>query len=121
MLNFGVRRIFLSRSVTGMSKGIDALAALVRTQFGMDPMTGDAFLFLGADFARLKILVWDGSGFWLCYKRLDRGGTFAVPRSVGKTGTPGAVVMSQAELALLLEGIEVMQFRRCQERSASTQ
>jgi transposase len=114
MLNVGIRRIFLSRSVTSMSKGIDALAALVRTQFGMDPLCGDAFVFLGADFDRIKVLVWDRNGYWLSYKRLDRSGTFATPRSVGAAGTPGAVLLSQAELALLLEGIEVTQFRRCQ-------
>ena len=58
---------------------------------------------------RLKLLYWDGTGLWLCTKRLERG-RFSWPTAAA-TGE-GKVVLSQEELALLLGGIELKQTRR---------
>ena len=86
MLNFASnRRIFLARAPIDMRKGAGTLTALVEHGLEMDPYQGDIFLFVGRNRNRVKVLVWDHSGFWLCAKRLERG-TFAIPAdTVGAT------------------------------------
>ena len=53
--------------------------ALVEHQLGHDPYAGDVFVFIGRKKCRMKVLLWDASGFWLCARRLESG-IFAVPR-----------------------------------------
>ncbi len=107
MLNFGDgRRIFLARAPTDMRKSFDTLAALVANDLGEDPVSGDIFVFVSRSRERVKILVWDASGFWLCAKRLEAG-RFAVPaESVVDDGRP-RVQLSPAQIHMLLEGINV--------------
>lgn len=107
MLNFGNgHRIFLAQGATDMRKSYDTLAALVADALGSDPYSGDVFVFVGKRRDRVKILVWEVSGFWLCSKRLERG-TFAVGSRLGAAGARGRVGLSAAELHALLEGIDV--------------
>jgi transposase len=74
MLNFnGNRRIFLARAPIDMRKGAGTLATIVEHSLGMDPYAGDIFVFLGKHSNRVRILVWDRSGFWLASKRLCAG------------------------------------------------
>lgn len=54
-------------------KGIDSLAQLCRERLGEDPFTGCVFLFRNRSRTALKVLVFDGQGFWLCQKRLSKG------------------------------------------------
>jgi transposase len=98
------RRIFLARSSTDMRRGIDTLSSMVLGELGGDPRSGDMFVFVSKDRRRLKVLVWDEGGYWLCAKRLDAG-SFAVPL-VG-TGTSTRVTLSPASMHLLLAGIDV--------------
>jgi transposase len=104
------RRIFLARGATDMRKQFDTLASLVRSQLGEDPLSGDAFVFLGRRRNRLKVLLWDGSGFWLLVKRLECG-SFAVPAAAQASGD-GAVAVSEIEWRLLLSGIEILSYRQ---------
>ncbi len=107
MLNFtSQQRIFVAKAVVDMRKSFDTLATIVRNDFKSDPLSGDIFVFIGRGKNRLKILCWDRSGFWLCAKRLESG-TFALPFQQLDKNTPGHVVMSPAEILLLLEGINV--------------
>jgi len=107
MLNFnGNRRIFLARSPIDMRKGVGTLATIVEHSLGMDPYAGDIFVFLGKHANRVRVLVWDRSGFWLASKRLERG-TFAIPVDAVGPDKPGAAPLSTAEIHLLLEGINV--------------
>jgi transposase len=107
MLNFsGNRRIFLARTPIDMRKGAGSLTTLVEHALGMDPYQGDIFLFVGRHRNRVKILVWDFSGFWVCSKRLERG-TFAIPADTVSPERSGAAPLSAAEVHLLLEGINV--------------
>ncbi len=109
MLSFSSsRRIYLARAATDMRRGIDTLASMVIGEFGGDPRSGDCFVFVGRDRRRLKVLVWDEGGYWLCAKRLDVG-TFAVPA----VDDPSAisVVLSPARMHLLLAGIDVKSAR----------
>ena len=105
MLSFSsARRIFLARSVTDMRRGIDTLASMVLGELGSDPRSGDCFVFIGRDRRRLKVLVWDQGGYWLCARRLDAG-TFAVPACEDPTTT--RITLSPARMHLLLAGIDV--------------
>lgn len=92
-----------------MRKGFDGLSALVRERLGKDPLSGDAFVFVGKRRTMLKILLWDVSGFWLATKRLERG-TFAVRgRVTADQNATGSHSLSVAEMMNLLEGIEIRQ------------
>jgi transposase len=107
MLSFpSSRRIWLARSTTDMRRGIDTLVSMVVGELGGEPRGGDCFVFVGRDQRRLKVLVWDAGGYWLCGKRLERG-TFAIPVDAVGPDKPGAAPLSTAELHLLLEGINV--------------
>ncbi len=107
MLSFeSGRRIFVARAATDMRKSFNTLAALVEHQLGHDPYAGDVYVFIGRHRNRMKILVWEFSGFWLCTKRLEKG-TFAVPKPLLDAGAKDTVQLSPAEMALVLEGISV--------------
>jgi transposase len=71
MLNLGRRRVFLCRKSVDMRKAFDSLADLVRVELAMDPFQGDVFVFVGKDRTRVKVLIWETTGFWLCAKRLE--------------------------------------------------
>lgn len=109
MLSFFPRgRVFLAVPPADMRCSIDGLAGLVRSGLGEDPLSGDLFAFTNRRRDRIKILLWDRSGFWVLYKRLEKG-TFAWPTT--EEG-PNRAVLSLEELSLLLEGIELSSLRR---------
>lgn len=111
MLSLGsAQRIFLYREVTDMRKSFDTLSGLVRSSMGLDPESGDAFVFLGRGHRRVKILMFDRSGFWLLAKRLASG-RFAGDGRWRSAAVGSRVELSAAELHLLLEGISVAQAR----------
>ena len=99
-------RIYLATGATDLRRSIDGLAALVRQRFDLDPLSGHLFLFRNRRGDRLKILAWDHGGFWVLYKRLERG-TFAWPADLG-----APVTMGSGDLVLLLSGIDLAQTRR---------
>jgi transposase len=100
-------RIYVAVGVSDLRRSIDGLSALVEERFGADPFSGHLFLFRNRRGDRLKILVWDQSGFWVLYKRLERG-TFAWPRSEDQK----PVELRAAELMMLLGGLDVSATRR---------
>lgn len=107
MLTFATtQRIYLARAVVDMRKSFDSLTSLVRNQLGKDPFTGDAFVFVGKGRDRVKVLVWDVSGFWVCAKRLEKG-AFALPKPAMAKDATSSLPLSVAEVHLLLEGIDV--------------
>jgi len=103
---FGVgpaTRIYLAAGATDMRKGFEGLYGLVRDQLQLDPLSGHIFIFSNAQRNRLKLLFWDGSGLWVCAKRLQKG-RFRWPEA---EAGQSKVVLSQEELALLLGGIDL--------------
>ena len=100
-------RIFLRAGATDLRRSIDGLGALVREEMGLETMSGHLFLFRNRRGDRLKILVWDQSGFWVLYKRLERG-TFAWPAETGEY----PFEMRASDLMLLLSGVDVSRTRR---------
>jgi hypothetical protein len=59
-------RIYLAAGVTDMRKGFEGLYGLVRDRLSCEPLSGHLFLFCNGQRNRLKVLVWDGSGLWVC-------------------------------------------------------
>lgn len=101
-------RIYLAAGATDMRKGFEGLYALVRDRLLCEPLSGHLFLFTNAQHNRLKLLFWDGSGLWVCAKRLEKG-RFRWPKAADGQAK---VVLSHEELALLLGGIDLAQTRR---------
>jgi transposase len=91
-----------------MCKGFEGLFGLVRDRLQCEPLSGHVFLFCNGRHNRLKLLVFDGSGLWVCAKRLEKG-CFRWPQS---GDADGKVVLSHEELALLLGGIDLAQTQR---------
>ncbi len=86
---------------------MDGLSALVRERLGLEPLSGHLFLFRNRRGDRLKILLWEHSGFWVLYKRLERG-TFAWPREASEA----PLEMRATDLMLLLSGVDLSSTRR---------
>ena len=93
-------RVWIAAGVTDMRKGMDGLAALVQTTLGERPFSGDVFAFRGKRGDLLKLLWWSGDGMNLYGKRLERG------RFVWPQATSGVVHLTNAQLSMLLEGID---------------
>ena len=97
-------RVYLAPGRTDMRKSFDTLAALARDVLEKDPLSGHLFAFCGKRRNRVKILYWDGTGFWLFAKRLARG-TFAWPEPPSD-GRP-CLDLRPDELSALLSGIDL--------------
>lgn len=95
-------RIFIARKAVDFRKAHDGLLSIVRDEFGDDPFDGSLFVFLNKRRDRVKLLQWDRDGFWLHYKRLERG-TFRVKVD----GDAARIEMTRPQLAMLLEGIDL--------------
>ena len=99
-------KIFLCVQATDMRRSFDKLAEMTRSVLMQDPFSGHLFVFFNRPRDRVKILFWDSSGFCLYYKRLEEG-SFRVPAL-----DTGSAQINAAELALILEGIELAGSRR---------
>ena len=98
-------KIYVAVEGVDMRKGFDGLYGLVRDQLGQDPLSGYLFLFSNRTRTRLKALVWDGSGLWVCAKRLEKG-RFRWPTASEKQRS---VTMRAEELAMLVNGLDLKQ------------
>jgi transposase len=65
--------VYISCGATDMQRSINGLMAIVKDSFDPDPFSGALFVFCNRNRDRIKILEWDGDGFWLYFKRLERG------------------------------------------------
>jgi len=88
-------------------KGIDGLAAIVRSQFAEDPLSGSMYVVFTRRADRVRVLYFDRDGYVLVTKRLEKG-VFRVPWEHSE----GRVAIEAAELLLVLEGIELKGARR---------
>ena len=101
-------RVYLAAGATDMRKGFEGLYGMARDRLVCDPLSGHVFVFANARRNRLKLLFWDGSGLWVCAKRLERGRFRWPEAAAGQV----KVTLSQEELALLLGGIDLTETRR---------
>lgn len=93
-------RVWLVAGITDMRCGFDTLAAKVQTALSHNPYEGHVFVFRGRRGDLVKLLWSDGDGLCLLAKRLERG------RFVWPQADSGAVLLTQAQLSMLLEGID---------------
>jgi transposase len=100
-------KIYIAVEAVDMRKGFEGLYGLVRDHLGQDPLSGHLFLFTNRTKTRLKALVWDGSGLWVCAKRLEKG-RFGWPEA----GHARSVTMRAEELAMLVNGLDLKRAER---------
>ena len=98
--------IFMYSEPTDMRKGFDGLSAIVRSEFKGDPLDGSLFLFVNRRRDRLKILHWDGTGYWLYYKLLESGTFESIP---SEDKCPR---IDSTQLAMLLGGVSLVGAKR---------
>jgi transposase len=111
MFGFGpATRVYLAAGATDMRKGFEGLYGMARDRLSCEPLSGHVFVFSNARRNRLKLLFWDGSGLWVCAKRLEKG-RFRWPETMGGQAK---IVLAQEELTLLLGGIDLTQTRQRQ-------
>ena len=96
-------RYFLYRQQTDMRKGFDSLCGLVQNELAKNPLSGDVFVFLNRRRTHLKLLLWEGDGFSIYYKRLEKGTYELPPLIVGKEGLDITI----KQLMLMLQGISM--------------
>lgn len=96
-------RIFVAVEPTDFRKQIDSLAALCREKLGEDPFSGALFVFCSRRRHAVRVLVYDGQGYWLCTKRLSKGRFKAWPRD-GAAGEQSRVIAAETLQVLLWNG-----------------
>jgi len=108
MLGLGAAtRIYVATGATDMRLGYDGLYGLVRERLACDPLSGHLYLFANARRDRLKVLFFDGSGLWVCAKRME-GGRLRWPEP---DASGDKVQLSREQFALLLGGIDLAETR----------
>jgi len=109
MFGFGpATRIYLAVGATDLRKSFEGLFGLVRDKLLCSPLSGHVFLFCNRQRNRLKLIFFDGSGLWICAKRLEEG-RFTWPQA---GDAQGKVLLTHEELTLLLSGIDLTQTKR---------
>ena len=117
MLTLNDKRVYLACGRTDMRKQINGLVMLVEQSFKLDPFDGAMFVFCNRNRDRLKILEWDGDGFWLYLKRLEKG-HFRWPAE----GSGATMTLTSEELQVLLGGARLelkMKYNEVTERKAA--
>src|SRR5918911_897477 len=92
--------IWIAAGVTDLRRGFTGLSAIVQLKLEQDPFSGHVFVFRGKRGDLIKVLWWTGDGLCLLSKRLERG------RFIWPQATSGSVSLTQAQLSMLLEGID---------------
>jgi transposase len=110
MMKWSGKKVYLACGNTDMRKSINGLAVLVESSFKLDPFGEALFVFCNRSRDRLKVLEWDGDGFWLHFKRLERGRFKWLESRESAT-----IELSQEELGYLLGGPKLTQKFRKQE------
>ncbi len=102
-------RVFVATQPVDGRKGVDSLAAIVRSALDADPLSGHLYVFFSKRCDRVRVVYWDRNGFALWAKRLERG---RFHPSFGADGRLSARAVEASELALILEGIDLAGARR---------
>ncbi|MCF0131213.1 MAG: IS66 family insertion sequence element accessory protein TnpB [Pseudobutyrivibrio sp.] len=95
--------VYLAVGPTDLRNNIDGLALIIENHFKLDPFSNALFVFCNRSRDKLKILFWDKNGFWLYYKRLEKG-LFKWP-----TAVPGkkTITVTEQQLSWLLDGLNL--------------
>ena len=107
MLTFtGALKVFVAVQPADLRKSFTGLHALTTNVLKERPDSGGLFVFTNQRHNRVKVLYWDGTGFWVMTKRLERG-TFCWP--VAADETDGKLALRPEALVLLLDGVDLRQ------------
>jgi len=109
-------RYFLHRHATDMRNGFDGLSGIVRNKFLQSPLSGDVFIFINHRRTHIKLLQWQGDGFAVYYKRLEKG-TYEFPLAAEDSAHASASLsmpleISSQQLLLMLEGIALLSVKK---------
>ena len=102
-------RVFLATQPVDGRKGADSLMVIVRDVFKHDPLGGHLFVFFSRRCDRVRIVYWDRNGFAMWSKRLERG---KFKPEFSRDGRLAASAIEAADLALIVEGIDLRGARR---------
>ncbi len=100
--SFSGLHVYLYRQPTDMRKSFEGLSGIVSSALDANPLSGDVFVFLNKRRDRIKLMLWDRDGFWIFYKRLEKG-TFQLPAI---DSSMDAVELSYDMLWLMIAGID---------------
>ncbi len=98
-----IQHIYIATGPTDLRKGIDGYALIIQNSFHLDPFDDSLFIFCNRHHDKLKCLYWDGTGFWLLYKRLEKG------HFKWKNKPDGSVSITYQQLEWLLQGLKINQ------------
>lgn len=98
---------YLYRGITDFRCGMDSLSGLVRRELGQDPLNGAVYIFFNRTRTQVKLLHFEGDGFALYQKRLERG-TYEIPTVIQEK----EFRISSESLQLILQGIQLQSVRR---------
>ncbi len=101
------QRYFIYSDLADMRKGFDSLSGLVRSEFKMNPLSGDVFIFLSRTRNKIKLLQWQNDGFAIYYKRLEKG-RFELPENKNES----CFKISSQQLMLIMEGIKLSSIKK---------
>jgi transposase len=101
-------RYYLYNGNTDMRKGFDSLSGIVSSFMNSNPLSGGVFIFLNKKHNQVKLLLWEGDGFGLYHKRLEKG-TYELP---GYSSENGSIELTSQQLQLILQGISLKSVRR---------
>jgi len=101
-------RYFMYGRRADMRKGFNGLCGLVRNEFLQNPLSGDVFIFINRPRNRIKLLHWQGDGFAIYYKRLEKG-TYEMPEI---NSTSASIELDAQQLLLILEGISLLSVKK---------
>lgn len=101
----GAVRVYFCMEATDMRKSFDGLAGMVSNIVKQNPVSGHLFLFRNRRGNCVKLLYWDGDGFAIWYKRLEKG-TFSVP-NIESDGS-----IDPRDLSMMLEGVDFTKVRK---------
>lgn len=103
-------RYYLYRSAADMRKGFDSLSAIVSSQMHSNASSGDIFIFLNRSRTHIKLLLWEGDGFALYYKRLEQG-TYELPVC---PSADASMPITAHQLQFILQGVSLskIQYRK---------
>jgi len=98
---------YLHRPATDMRKGFDSLCGIISSQLQMDALSGSVFIFINKKRNQLKLLLWEGDGFAVYYKRLEKG-TFEIPDANDESSSIGVTAQ---QLQFILQGVSLQDIR----------
>lgn len=104
MIDFSnIKSIYMAQGCTDLRKGIDGYASIIQDHFSLSPFDDALYIFCNRHRNKIKCLYWDGSGFWLLYKRLENG------HFKWMKNENGALLITQQQLQWLLDGLKIEQ------------